>query len=596
MRPASDGGSSAEAGAAAEAGGEAEAGVEVEVETEDVSEPGDEQPAAAGAGFAELWKMAAEVLEPEPSGAKAEAEAASQHAEAGAGPRDDDAVAAAPEGPAPGAGTSAAGGTTATGQPVTVPETPTGRCATDEPRPDGGPADAATAEAPAQEIPSAGATGPAGAARERTTAAADGGPGCAESIWQPATPAATPAVPAPAQGPTESADLGPAVAGSAGAGIAEAGTANSGIATPDRGGVRTADPGTAASVHAAAPGSPASAKAAPRKAPPGRTPSGDAASSRDAAPSRASSRDAPPTAPASGGLPRRRGPADPVRQVMHRHQDLIAGAVDVWEIAAGLEAHGVTDVDARRLRHRDVFGLAEELYARVPRAGQAAAAVRGKRESAWLNPAGAARYLLPGAVCAVASRFLPDPAVTALVLLAGYAVLRRGPLHARGPLAALAACVLLALTTPTAPGLAASLLPAAYCAHWFAVRSRAQLAPSQSLDDFADAVRPRLGAALAGYTVVLVALLGVAGPVATPAALGLLLFTARLLALHGRAAFAAAVLAAACAAEAPFRLAAALGTGGPHGTAQALVCAAAAAVAVVQAFRVLPRAAAHRPN
>jgi hypothetical protein len=50
---------------------------------------------------------------------------------------------------------------------------------------------------------------------------------------------------------------------------------------------------------------------------------------------------------------------------MHRHQALIAGAVDVWEIAAGLEAHGVTDVDARRLRHRDVFGLAEELYARA---------------------------------------------------------------------------------------------------------------------------------------------------------------------------------------------------------------------------------------
>ncbi|MCL2553021.1 MAG: hypothetical protein FWE75_12875 [Actinomycetia bacterium] len=281
---------------------------------------------------------------------------------------------------------------------------------------------------------------------------------------------------------------------------------------------------------------------------------------------------------------------------MHRHQALIAGAVDVWEIAAGLEAHGVTDVDARRLRHRDVFGLAEELYARVPRAGQVAEAAPREREGAWLSPAAAARYLLPGLVCAVAARFLPAEAVTALTVLAAYAVLRRGPLHAPGRTAALWAVGLLALTSPTAPGLAASLVPAAYCAHWFAVRARAQLVPSHGLDDFADAVRPRLAAALAGYAAVLVALLAAAGPVAAPAALGLLLFSTRLLALHGRAAAAAAVLAAACLAEVPYRLATALGLGGSHGTVHALVCGAAAAAAVVQAFRVLPRAAAHRPT
>ncbi|MCF3177548.1 hypothetical protein IPZ61_30075, partial [Streptomyces sioyaensis] len=59
--------------------------------------------------------------------------------------------------------------------------------------------------------------------------------------------------------------------------------------------------------------------------------------------------------------PPRRGPADPVRSLMHRHQELCARAVDALEIAAGLEAHGVTDRTAARFRHRDVFSLAEEL-------------------------------------------------------------------------------------------------------------------------------------------------------------------------------------------------------------------------------------------
>ncbi len=52
---------------------------------------------------------------------------------------------------------------------------------------------------------------------------------------------------------------------------------------------------------------------------------------------------------------------------MHRHRELCERAVDPLEIAAGLEAHGVTDRTAARFRHRDVFSLAEEMYARVPR-------------------------------------------------------------------------------------------------------------------------------------------------------------------------------------------------------------------------------------
>lgn len=63
----------------------------------------------------------------------------------------------------------------------------------------------------------------------------------------------------------------------------------------------------------------------------------------------------------------RRGPGDPVKTLLHRHRELCERAVDPLEIAAGLEAHGLTDRAAARFRHRDVFSLAEELYARVPR-------------------------------------------------------------------------------------------------------------------------------------------------------------------------------------------------------------------------------------
>ncbi|MGN7142555.1 hypothetical protein ACTHS2_36690, partial [Streptomyces pseudogriseolus] len=66
------------------------------------------------------------------------------------------------------------------------------------------------------------------------------------------------------------------------------------------------------------------------------------------------------------------GAADPVKVLMHRHRALCERAVDPLEIAAGLEAHGITDRTAARFRHRDVFSLAEELYARVPRDADAA--------------------------------------------------------------------------------------------------------------------------------------------------------------------------------------------------------------------------------
>ncbi|NEE17804.1 hypothetical protein G3M58_66500, partial [Streptomyces sp. SID7499] len=59
------------------------------------------------------------------------------------------------------------------------------------------------------------------------------------------------------------------------------------------------------------------------------------------------------------GATARRGPADPVKSLLHHHRDLCERAVDPLEIAAGLEAHGLTDRTAARYRHRDVFALAE---------------------------------------------------------------------------------------------------------------------------------------------------------------------------------------------------------------------------------------------
>ncbi|MFF2816828.1 hypothetical protein ACFVT9_15055 [Kitasatospora cineracea] len=60
-------------------------------------------------------------------------------------------------------------------------------------------------------------------------------------------------------------------------------------------------------------------------------------------------------------------PADPVRELLDANRDLCERAVDPLEIAAALEDSGLATDGAARYRHADVFGLAEELYARVPR-------------------------------------------------------------------------------------------------------------------------------------------------------------------------------------------------------------------------------------
>ncbi|MFG2842204.1 hypothetical protein ACGF12_03380 [Kitasatospora sp. NPDC048296] len=66
------------------------------------------------------------------------------------------------------------------------------------------------------------------------------------------------------------------------------------------------------------------------------------------------------------------GSVDPVREVMAEHRELCERAVDPLEIAAGLEEAGLGPDAAARCRHTNLFSLAEELYARVPRRPPAA--------------------------------------------------------------------------------------------------------------------------------------------------------------------------------------------------------------------------------
>lgn len=305
-------------------------------------------------------------------------------------------------------------------------------------------------------------------------------------------------------------------------------------------------------------------------------------------------------APALGPRAPRRATADPVKALMHRHRELCERAVDPLEIAAGLEAHGVTDRTAARFRHRDVFSLAEELYARVPRGDSAPARPAPETAAPGATAAWALAACAPGAVAALGTAGLALTqgalrgavgALGALGLAAALLVaVRRGPLRADGrtaPAARLWTLWLLAyavagdglldqlltggpdgawsLGTPgtaapadgawlldTGPllALALAVAPAAWCARLFAVRARRRLAASRGLADFAAGVRPLLLSTVALPLVLLAGLLALTGFSPGALALGALLLLARLLAVHGLPETAAHGLAAACAAEA----------------------------------------------
>lgn len=328
------------------------------------------------------------------------------------------------------------------------------------------------------------------------------------------------------------------------------------------------------------------------------------AGSGAAGPAHAAPADAGAGSGGSRTAPVRRGSADPVKTLLHRHRELCERAVDPLEIAAGLEAHGVTDRTAARFRHRDVFSLAEELYARVPREGAPhprPVPGRGPR----VRPGWVLLTLLPGALAAAAlaglrlthGQFRPPAAAVGLlaVAAAARAALRHGPLAA-GPGAvpwrtaagtrawtlwllgyALLGDGLLAAVVaggpddlPTgatdgpwpmtaAPALALTLAcaPAAWCAHLLAAGARRRLAGSRGLEDFTSAARPLLAGVLVLFLGALTGLLALCGTALRESAaypqgvaLGALLLLARLLVVHRRRHAPALVLGAAAVAEA----------------------------------------------
>ncbi|NBM20447.1 hypothetical protein GUY61_33915 [Streptomyces sp. GC420] len=305
---------------------------------------------------------------------------------------------------------------------------------------------------------------------------------------------------------------------------------------------------------------------------------------------------------------------------MHRHRELCERAVDPLEIAAGLEAHGVTDRTAARFRHRDVFALAEELFARVPREGGAEPPARPSGVGAPADPAhglaadptadiaaghapgrpGAAvpLPLLPGVVCVLTlgALALVEGRGARLGIVAGGALgtvlalraaLGSGPLRAPGRTVAstrLLVCWLLGhalfgnalleellhggpdgppdLDGATAGALAAGLSlavgPAMWCAGLYSTQARKKLAASRSLDEFAARARPLLVATVLLFTGSLLGLLLAArlwydaDPylLVQGTCLGVLLYLARLLTVHGHPDSAAGALGAACAVQA----------------------------------------------
>ncbi|MEU2890742.1 hypothetical protein [Streptomyces albidoflavus] len=331
--------------------------------------------------------------------------------------------------------------------------------------------------------------------------------------------------------------------------------------------------------------------------------SGPGPSSGTAATSAAGTGDSP--APGSGGPGATAASGgDPVKALMHRHRELCDRAVDPLEIAAALEAHGMTDRTAARFRHRDVFSLAEEMYARVPRHSSDHSAPRAFAHAvpepvAGPAVAGPSRLLtlvllpaLPGALCAGLlaglaqappgrARTLAVVAGVLAVLSAVQLCLRHGPLRSPRPAGAavrLATLWLLGyavlgdglldaavrggpdrlwpVDTATALGLALAMWPAVLCARLFTGGARRRLARSRELGEFAAATRPLLLASLTCYLTALAGLLALAGALlgASPAlagagALGALLLLARLLLVHGHRATPTVALATAAGVE-----------------------------------------------
>ncbi|MER5933651.1 hypothetical protein [Streptomyces sp. NPDC002054] len=244
-------------------------------------------------------------------------------------------------------------------------------------------------------------------------------------------------------------------------------------------------------------------------------------------------------APGAGEAGRRRGGGDPVKALMRRHRELCERAVDPLEIAAGLEALGVTDRTAARFRHRDVFSLAEEIHARVPRTAAPAEGERPERGRRVLRGCGYA--LVPGALAVGVVAAAPAGLAAAVLLgvVLGGGLVWPGRPH--GPVVAhLIAAVGLGWAVyrhgpELGVGLALAVAPAHAALLGHAAMARRRLAASRTLAEFTAMARPLPLLAATGATALALPLfLPAGGPSpATALPLVLLLFLARLLLAHG---------------------------------------------------------------
>lgn len=114
---------------------------------------------------------------------------------------------------------------------------------------------------------------------------------------------------------------------------------------------------------------------------------------------------------------------DPLARLARRHDAVCTSAVDHFEIAATLEASGMSDRACRAYGHDDVFSLAQQLFAMVPRRGSGRATPatrrRVRRTESLLR---GLVYALPGlVVVGLAADAGTAVAVVALVVGWGWA-------------------------------------------------------------------------------------------------------------------------------------------------------------------------------
>ncbi|WP_370147174.1 hypothetical protein [Streptacidiphilus sp. EB129] len=227
-----------------------------------------------------------------------------------------------------------------------------------------------------------------------------------------------------------------------------------------------------------------------------------------------------PDLPARSGGPT--ATADPVHDLLERHLTLCESAVHPLEIAAELEAVGIGPSTAARYRHADVFSLAEELFARVPR--RPGALRVPPPQSPWRRRArpallAALLYLLPCAALRLA-RYTGGGdrglgvglTVAVLFALAAAAGAGRGQTFAARFGFAVGMAALLALSTlgGASPALSAALAcglgAAEWCARWFRHIGWGHLGAARSQVQFRMRMRPVLPVAVALYLAALSAL------------------------------------------------------------------------------------------